>query len=433
MEEDAMSPPSRCVALPRATIVAATLLLPRFLAGQLPIDQSFSQPSLLPRAEIDQAISGSRFRLGSVYLTPVLALTQATYDNNIYGTTSNPTGDFLATVSAGVDMILPLGKGVFLRAGAFPAYTWYAQLVENRFLGGQYGAGFLIFSNRLTVEGAAAYSRQNVIYSSESQALVIQNLGTVRLEAEYRILNRLYAYAGGGLQDLSYAGPGVEAGGISQSTDRKTGRVRAEIRYRPSESVRISGGYEWTRADFVYNPSIYDNTTRSVIGDVYYDRGKLFAHLSGGYMQGSPAHGSTVPPFSGFIGSASLSYSLLRPLNVGGYATRYLTYGQDSPYYVSTRYGASLTVKVGWRLNLQGFGYLGTDSYSTPTSVPGVGLVDRVDDVTGYGAGLNLQLTSRAQLQFLATEEQYNSNVPGVDRSYFRWTVSLSLGGNLLK
>jgi hypothetical protein len=418
----------------RAAAVAAFLLVPRLLVAQLPVEPGMTEPSLLPRGELDQAIGESRFRLGSVYLTPVLAITQATYDNNVFAATVNPTGDFLATVSAGVDLILPLGQDVFFRLGAFPAYTFSTPVEAMNFFGGQFGGSFSIFLNRLTIEAGAGYSKQLIVYSSEYQARVIQGLGTVRLGAELRILRRLFVYGEGQIQQFRFSGPGAESAIAGPATtDRTTDLVRAEIRYRPSDSVRIGVGVQQTTAEFVYAPQQYDNLTRSVIGDVYYERGKIFMHASGGYTEGKATHGSTVPPFSGLIGSGFASYSLLPRLKLEGFAAQNLNYGLSSPYYVSARYGGGVVVKVGWRLNLQGFGYLGTDSYSTPTPVAGVGLVDRVDDVTGYGGGLNFILSSRFQLQFLGTESRYNSNVPGNDRSFFRWTVSLGLGGNLLK
>jgi hypothetical protein len=82
---------------------------------------------------------------------------------------------------------------------------------------------------------------------------------------------------------------------------------------------------------------------------------------------------------------------------------------------------------------MRGFGSLGTDSYSTPVEVPGGGLVDRRDDVKEYGGSLDFLFTSRIQARFAGTETRYNSTVPGNDRSFFHWLVSLSLGGNLLK
>lgn len=120
----------------RAAIVAAMLFVPQLLVGQLPIEPGISEPTLLPRGEIDQKIAESRFRLGSVHLTPVLAITQATYDNNVFGTAENPTGDFLATASAGLGLILPLGRDVFVRLGAFPAYTWSNPVESMSFFGG---------------------------------------------------------------------------------------------------------------------------------------------------------------------------------------------------------------------------------------------------------------------------------------------------------
>ncbi len=434
MSSDAVTPRVGCMGPARVAVAAGILFMPGLLAGQVPTEPGLSERTLLPRAEIDQQIAESRFRLGSVHLTPVLAITQATYENNVTGTPENPVGDFIATVSAGVGLILPAGKNVFLRVGAFPSYTWYADLSERSFWGGKYGADFLAFMNRLTIGGGASYSKTDVVFSTENQTHVTLELSTARFDAEYRLLQRLYLYGEGQLQRFRYTGPGAgSVAGSPFTTDHTTGLYRGEVRYRWTEYLRISAGYQGTQADFVYVPQQYDNKTRSVIGGVYYDRGKLFVNASGGYTEGTPNHGSTIPPFSGFLGSGSVTYSLLRRLDLQGYGGRSISYGTSSPYYVLTRYGGGVVVTVGWRLSLRGFGYLGTDSYSTPTEVPEVGLVDRVDDVTGYGGGLTFLFSPRVQLRFVASQSRYNSNVPGFDRSYYRWAVSLGVGENLLK
>lgn len=413
---------------------AGVFLLSRALTGQPSTGEEISERSLLPRAEIDQAMAESRFRLGPVYLSPVIAIRDATYDNNIYGTSENPKGDFRTTVLAGVGLILPVGKNVFLRASAFPEYTWYAQLAERRFFGGNYGGSIRVFANRLTLEASGDYSKTDVLFSSEVQTRAIQELDTFRLGAELRVLPRLFVYGEGKLQLFRYSEPGAEQTGLSvSSTDRTTRGVRGEVRYRWNENVRLAAGYDETRAEFASLPQQYDNVTRAVVGTVYYDRGKLFVKVSGGFSEEKPIHDSTILPFSGFIGSGSVSYTLLRPLDLQAFAGRNLNYGLSSAYYVSERYGAGVVIRTGWRLSMGGFGSLGTDSYSTPVAVPGGGLVDRRDDVKDYGGSLDFLFTPRIHARFAATKSLYNSNVPGNDRSFFRWSVSLSFGGNLLK
>jgi hypothetical protein len=108
-----------------------------------------------------------------------------------------------------------------------------------------------------------------------------------------------------------------------------------------------------------------------------------------------------------------------------------VNYGLTSSYYTSTRYGGGFALRVGWRLKLQGFASSGTDDYSTPFSSAGQ-LVDRKDDVTSYGGGLDFLFSPRIQMRLSSSEDRYTSNVPGYDRSFFRWSVSLNLGGNLL-
>lgn len=411
---------------------AVVLLLPRDLVGQESTGEEASDRSLLPRAEIEQAMAESRFRLGPVYLSPLIAIREATYDNNVFGTNENPTGDFRTTVQAGAGLILPVGKNAFLRARAYPEYTWYEQLAERRFFGGNYGGSIRVFANRLTLEASGDYSKTDVLFSSEVQARAVQELDVLRLGAELRVLRRLFVYGEGQLQRFRYSEPGAEQSRFA-GTDRTTRIIRGEVRYLWNESVRLAAGYEETRAEFVSLPQEHDNVIRAVVGTVYYDRGKLFVKVSGGYSKERPIHESTIPPFSGVIGSGSISYTVLRPLDLQAFAERGVTYGVGSPYYIADRYGAGVVIRTGWRVSMRGFGTLGTDSYATPVPVADGGLVDRRDKVKLYGGSLDFFFTSRFQARFAATKSLYNSNVPGLDRSFFRWTVSLLLGGNLLK
>lgn len=415
-----------------AVLLLAGLTAP--LAAQLPTEGIPAERVLAPREEVERAIAESRFRLGPVRLSPEISIGEATYDNNVYGTTEAPQGDFRATISAGFGLILPVTPNVFVRAGIFPAYTWYAELDERRFFGGRYGASALVFAGRLTLEGSAGTSREDVLFSSEAQARVIRNLGSARLGAEFRLLTRLFVYGEGQLQRFRFTGPGAEASVFDPTkTDRTDRSVRAELRYRWSKDVMVSAGYEETRSEFVASPEQYDNRTRAVLGSVYYDRRTLFLRVSGGYRELTPSGGSTVAPFSGLTGASFVSYTVVRPLDLQAFASRAPSYGLSSPYYISNRYGGGVVVRVGWRLKLQGFASAGTDDYSTPVLVPGGQLVGRKDDVRSYGGGLEFLFSPRIQLRFVGSEDRYDSSVSGNDRSFFRWLVSLNLGGNLLR
>ncbi len=418
----------------RALAVLFLLVVCRTVSGQIPTDEIATERVVTARESIDGELAASRYSLGPVRLTPGLYVTDATYDNNVGGTTENPVGDFRMTIAAGLGLIAPVSRNFFIRATVLPAYTWYATLQERRFFGGEYDGSFILFANRLTVEGGGGYSKQDVLFSTENQQRVIQNLSTAGLGAEYRLLTRLYLYGGGRVQWFQYTGPGAPGAVLDPFvTDRTTYLVRAELRYKWLEGLTIAAGAEETKAEFVYSPEQYDNQTRAIIGSVYFSQPKFFLNFSGGYREGKPIHGSTIPPFTGFTGGGAATYSLFPWLDLNALGGRTLNYGTSSPYFISTRYGGGITFNIGWRLKLRGFGDLGDDSYTTLTLLPDGQSVYRKDDVREYGGGLDFLITSRFRLSFVTTESRYNSNVPGNDRSFFRWAVSLGFGGNLLQ
>jgi len=191
----------------RALAVLFPVVVFRPLSGQIPTNAVLTEHVVPARESIDGELAASRYHLGPVRLTPGLYILDATYDNNVGGTEDNPVGDFRMTIAAGLKLIAPVTRNFYIRATVLPSYTWYATLQEKRFFGGEYGGSFIVFANRLTVEGGGGYSRQDVLYSTENQQHVIQNLTTAGLGAEYRLVNRLYLYGGGRVQWWEYTGP----------------------------------------------------------------------------------------------------------------------------------------------------------------------------------------------------------------------------------
>src|SRR5690242_7329418 len=107
----------------------------------------------VPRAEqIRKSMQESRFRLGPIRLHPTFGLHDVGYDNNVFATQDNAVADWRATVSAGADLILPMGRKLYLTGIVRPEYTYYQKLTDRRLLGGQYGGSLVALFNRLSVE-----------------------------------------------------------------------------------------------------------------------------------------------------------------------------------------------------------------------------------------------------------------------------------------
>ncbi|MCA1732853.1 MAG: outer membrane beta-barrel protein, partial [Acidobacteria bacterium] len=155
----------------------------------------------------------------------------------------------------------------------------------------------------------------------------------------------------------------------------------------------------------------------------HYDRPQFFVNLVGGQREGTPANGSSFPEYSTFTGSYFMQYRLTAPIDVEVFGGRDVAYaiGANDPYYFETRNGGALRFQLGRTLSTRIFGESGTNDY---TELPGN---PREDDVTRVGASLSVPVWRTLALTVTAAQDDYESNIPGFDRSVLRWGATVGL------
>jgi hypothetical protein len=372
----------------------------------------------------------SRFRLGDVRLLPQLALVGPTYDNNVLSAEGNQpkTSDWSFTVSAGLGVLIPLGKKMYLKGTLFPEYIYYNRLSDRRQWGGTYGGTLYGFFNRLSVEGDYTDSRTPQYPNTEIQTQVLADTQTGNLKLEVDLGGPWSVYANSEYQQIAYrplgAPPPIIAG-ILSGLDRNEGAVRGGIRYKVTSYFSVGVGAEETRTRFDQDPQQANNTSTAVIATVHYDRPRLFVNFSGGYRNGRPENGSNFPGYDTFTGSGYVSYELFRNLDLNIYGNRAVYYSLSpfNPYYLGGIGGGGLTLHFGRRVSINGFGGYGTNTYPVP-----VDGVSREDKVTIYGGGLNVYIIKSISLTANASNTRYNSNINLFDRTVFRFTSGLVIG-----
>ena len=421
---------SRC----REGFILAALLLSETALAQLTTDQVPRGRTVPAREQVQQDMEKSTLRLGPARLLPTVLLSNAGYDNNVFGTSTNPVGDWTATVSAGSRLLLPIGAKMYLTGDAMPSYTWYDKLASRRFFGGLYGAGLLGFFNRMSVEVDGYGSKGLTLLNSQNETEVVQTArdGSARLEVE---LSRLFSFfAGAEARRLRFDIAGSQPVGLLDVAvyDRTDGAARGGVRYRISPVWDLSAAVEETRTEFVETSGQRDNRSTAYLLGIHYDRPKFFVNLYGGYRQARAYNGSTFPSFSTGTGSCFISYFWTRTVELQVYGRRGLTYGNfvENPYYLQTRYGGGLNVQVLPRLLLRGYGEFGPDDYPVATAIAG-GEVRRRDQGTTVGGGFSLLVFRKAVLTALASRNTYSSNIPGVGRSVFRLATGVNFQGEL--
>lgn len=410
-------------------LLAAASARAQIVSDVVPLDR------IVPvEEEVKADMDSARFRLGPIRLIPSIAVTNAGYDSNVFATSEDVVSDWTATFRAGARFLVPFGSKVYLRADAFPQYTWYADLAERRFFGGEYTGSLYGFFNRLSVELSSAYYERYRIFSSELDSRVFGKTtgGAGRIELE--VSGPFSLYGTGDYSRIRFTQAGGPPDEDVTRNDRDQYAVGGGLRYRPSPSWSISAGAAQSWAEFVTTGAIRDNRSTAYLIGFAYNQPRLFVNLSGGYREGRADNGSAFPEYSTGVGSLFVSFFPIRWLEVRGYGQRSVGYSLSliNPYYFENRIGGAVNIEILARLLLKGFAETGPNNYPLPELVAGEP-VKRRDEARIYGGGLSIKIVRNAVFTGTVSRSVYESNIPGAGRDYTRFTAFLGFGGQYVR
>jgi hypothetical protein len=417
--------------------IGIAIVLARPAPGQISSEEAPKARTVPLREEVKDEMEHSRFHLGPLKVQPVFDLRDLGWNNNVFGTATNPVGDWTATVAAGARLIAPLGSKLFVRGIAVPEYTWYQKTTELRNLGGTYGGGILGLFNRLAFEASGGYRSWVTIVNSESQATAIENLTWGRGRLEVAIFRRLALFGGFDVAETRYNDNALPEDLAYQVNllDRTETAWRGGLRYKFSDQISLGAQVEWTRANFVLEAYDRDNQSTGYLLVARYDQPRFYLVASGGYRIGTAQNaGSLYPPYRTGTYSFFASYFVLKgvELQVFGHRRPVDSYFLDNPYFFETRTAVAANVAVGQPVKVFAYGMLGPNVY--PVAVyAGSELVARRDDTTEYGGGIEFRFYRDAVLRLVASEWRVSSNIPGYSQSIFRFSTGISIKGDIKK
>jgi hypothetical protein len=404
--------------------------------GQISSEEAPRARTLPLREQLKWENENAPYRLGSVKVRPLFELRDFGYNNNVFGTETNKVGDFTATVSAGVNVLQPLGQKMALQGTAVPEYTWYEKLVGRRSFGGAYSASLLGLFNRMTLEGGGGYLSQVTLINSESEQAAIQTRTNGLARVEVDVLQYVSLFAGFDAVKTGYNYKGFTEDGSNPIglLDRTEWAWRGGIRYRFSGQVGIGMQVEKTRAEFVREGDNRNNDSTGYLLVARYDRPRFYLDASGGYREGKGRDSAAPSLYPGYrTGTYSFfaSYFVTREveLQVYGHRRPLDSYFLDNPYYFETRNAAAVQVALGQRVAVRGFVSIGPNSYPTEVFV-GTNLVVRKDDVTEFGGGVLFRFYRNVAVSVGGSQARYTSNIDGLTRSVLRISTGMSLKGD---
>jgi hypothetical protein len=388
-----------------------------------------SQPQVLNKESLELAITEARWRAGPWRFDPWYALKDFTYNNNVFGTAENTKRDVTFTVGAGVRGYLPVGENLNFAFHALPEYVWWFELAERRNLNGRYGAGLFGYYDRLTLEAEATRAVQQRYVSSELELPVniLRQGGAGTLE--FAFLERFSVFGSGSTELWEYDESGV-AGPVGLGLlllERRENVIRGGLRYRFENGLTLGAGLEHSDADFLRSVGDRSNEGNAPLVELTYPHARFQADVSVAFRSLEPKEGSLFREFDGTTGRFLFNWKPGSRLEYQLYGRRNLVYtiSPRAAYFVDERFGVGVTAPLSWRIRARAFGEWGDNSYvMTDPSVEA-----QVDDVTAYGGSVGIQLGRGMELVLGLSRTNYDSNFTGSNRSIFRLTTSISMGG----
>lgn len=400
--------------------------LPVVSVAQISSDQVPQTRQVPLRESVEEQMASSRWKWGPLRVEPDLKLSNVGYNANVFGTGTDETSDFTATVGLGVRTIMPLGPKTFLRLDAIPEYTWYYELEERRRGGWEAGGAFLALFNRMQIELAASTDRTVGAVNSEELTPTGQQIDSVRGNVEIDVLRRLSLIVGAESRSTDYDPFEGDDPANANLLDRDETLERAGLRYKFRPDISIYAMVERTDADFPNDPVFSRNEGEAILGGISYDRERFYLNAVAG-QRTIEYEGEGAPKFDDLTGSGFLALRVYgrSEVRLTFHASPVYTTFVENPYFYETRTGVEIAVPMGDQLVLLGGYEAGDNEYQQPVELPDGSFVSRNDDVETWDLGLGFQLKGGVGLEVRYAVDNYDSTVDSFSREVARVEVSL--------
>ena len=385
----------------------------------------------LRRNQLERELAAADRHLGAVRIAPWLVLRDTAYVRNVFSTGQETPDDVTATVGAGFRAYLRNGPKAVWRAQVLPEYVWWADQSDRREINGRYTLGFHGFFNRLTLEAQGGREQRQQVVTPEVPVPVSSRRDGGEVRAEVEVSHSLFAFTAASLIKQNNLVDDVGDPRIEQIArlDREDRIARVGLRWRPRQQWVFALGAERSQTDFAGDVLDRSNAGTAPVAELEFRGRRLSVQTDLAFRSLEARRGAVFVPYDEVTGDVAVTLGNKRSLSATLYANRNLIYSlsPDYPYLTDERLGLAINVGLGGRTQAQVFAETGDNSYTAFQA----GTQRRQEDVTSYGSSLAFRIAPRLSLGLQALRSEFDSNLPGGDRSYSSVGTTLNLLGDL--
>ena len=370
-----------------------------------------------------------RVRIGPLLLNPILSLTNAGIDTNVFNNAEDdqPKRDFTLTVSPQTDVWLRMGR-TWVMGNIKEDIVWYNKYASERAANTASALNWLVPLTRLAFVVGGGVLHTNERPGFEIDARADRNERGLNGAFEIRALSRTLFGARGELRKFEFDDNAVFLGtNLHDELNRTLTAASVTMRHEltPLTSVTVDLGRQQERFDS--SPFRDADSTQVNVG-LRFD---AFAVISGfaqvGFRQYTPLS-SDLPRYAGSIASVNLSYVALGATRLGVVIGRDIDHSFEfnQPYYLRTGIAVSVGQQIYGPLEVQG--RVGTQRMAYRDRADSIAVLDRQDRVRSYGTGIGYRLARDLRIGFNVDQQKRESLIDERRFNGLRYGMAVSYG-----
>ena len=371
-----------------------------------------------------------RIRIGPVWMTPRLELTNLGVDTNVFNepTSAGPKKDFTATVTPSTDLWLRMGRS-WLQANIREDLVWYQKYSSERSANNSYRLIWKMRLNRLAVAVTPDYvhTRDRPGFEIDARSRRTEYGG--KADVEVRALSKTSLALTGSWRRVDFDKDAVFLDkNLQNELDRTTTEAGVSLRHQltPLTAIALNVGRSQDRFEF---SSLRDSNSTSVTSSVTFDPHALLkGGASFGYRDFQPLSPG-VPDYRGITTTGDLSYALLGMTKFAVQFKRDVSYSFDvnQPYYLETGISASISQQVFGPVDVVARVGASSLAYRDRAGAQ-VEVVDRVDNIHSYGIGVGYRLGRELRIGFNVDNQHRISDVASRQYDGLKYGTAVTYG-----
>jgi hypothetical protein len=343
-----------------------------------------------------------RVRLGPLWLSPTLGLTNLGVDNNVFNDApqNNPKKDFTFTVLPKTELWLHVAN-TWVAGEITEEILWYQKYASERSANSKYKVSWRMPLTWIILGGNAAFTTGRDRPGFEIDARVGRKESIVSGFAEGRIMSKTFLGVRAERRTFSFDETAIFLGAsLNDELSRVTTETGVSLRYQLTSLTTLSFAAMRSTDHFNISP-LRDSRSTILDATVTFDP---FALIKGtatfGFRKFAPQD-PNLPTFQGSTAAVNLEYSVFGTTRFTGRVGRDIQYSYDinQPYYLQTGVDFSVAQQLFGPVDVVGrVGVQHLDYRDRAGAAIAVG--DRIDVVHSFGGGLGYHLGKELRLGF---------------------------------